>query len=134
MSADDEVHAAGAVVRDEAGRIVVVHRPRRSDWSLPKGKHEPGESDEEAAHREVLEETGIEGDIVGDLGEVRYRDHRGRAKRVRYFRMVATSAPPFEPNAEVDDIRWVTADEAVALLTYPIDRDLVRRAAASSGD
>ncbi len=93
MSRDTvEVRAAGGIVRREHGdgtEILVVHRPAYDDWSLPKGKLDPGENDAEAAVREVLEETGVRAEITADAGTVEYRDHRDRAKVVRYFTMTA---------------------------------------------
>ncbi len=124
--ADAEVHAAGGLVVRDDGRIVVVHRPRYDDWSLPKGKLEPGESFEDGALREVREETGIEGRIVGELEPAAYVDRKGRDKLVRWYRMdVDGTPPPFVPNDEVDELRWVQPGEAGALLSYPHDRALV---------
>ena len=62
----DLVRAAGAVLVRADGRIALVHRPRYDDWSLPKGKLEPGEDDLAAAHRELLEETGRRGSVTGN--------------------------------------------------------------------
>ena len=88
----DEIQAAGGlVVRD--GEVLVVHRPRYSDWSLPKGKLDPGESWEEAALREVEEEAGVRGRLVRELPAVTY-DHKGRPKRVRYWLMELAEDPP----------------------------------------
>lgn len=118
-----EVQAAGGVmVRD--GRVAVVHRPYREDWSIPKGKLDPGESFEQAAVRELEEETGFTVELADELPPVRYRDHRDRAKLVRYWLMRVTGGA-FVANDEVDELRWLTPVEAAALLTYPADRDLV---------
>lgn len=114
--------AGGVVVRD--GRIAVVHRPRYDDWSLPKGKLDPGESWEVAARREVEEETGMLCELGEELDPVRYRDAKGRPKTVRYWRMTALSGD-FSPSREVDELRWCTPGEALALLSYPHDRALV---------
>jgi 8-oxo-dGTP diphosphatase len=121
-----EVEAAGGVVLDGAGRVLLVHRPRYDDWSLPKGKLDPGESFEEAALREVEEETGIRCRLGAELEPVRYRDNKGRLKLVRYWRMEVEHDPGFVPNDEVDELRWVPTGEAVALLSYPHDAELVR--------
>jgi 8-oxo-dGTP pyrophosphatase MutT (NUDIX family) len=121
------VLAAGAVLRRDDGRIALVHRPRYDDWTLPKGKLEHGESDEQAAVREVFEETGYRGEIAGELGETRYVTLKGgipRPKRVRYYLMDAVGGA-FEPDDEVDDLRWVTPEEAGGLLSYDRDRDVV---------
>lgn len=125
-----EVLAAGGVVwrptPTNVPAVVVVHRPLRADWSFPKGHLEPAEDDRTAAVREVWEETGMRCRVVDDLGEVRYRDRKDRPKRVRYFAMVPVSGG-FEPNSEVDELRWLEPAAAAALLTYPSDRDLLVR-------
>lgn len=114
--------AGGVVVRD--GRVAVVHRDRYDDWSLPKGKLDKGESFEEAALREVLEETGLECEMGRELDPVSYVDQKGRPKVVRYWLMEVTGGE-FEPNDEVDELRWLAPAEAVEILTYPHDRELV---------
>jgi 8-oxo-dGTP pyrophosphatase MutT (NUDIX family) len=120
------VEAAGGVVLDGEGRVALVHRPRYDDWSLPKGKLDPGESFEEAALREVEEETGMRCRLGAELEPVRYQDNKGRPKLVRYWRMEVEHDPGFVPNDEVDKLRWVPPREAAALLTYPHDAELVR--------
>jgi len=125
--ADAEVLAAGGVVVRDDGRVAVIHRPRYDDWSLPKGKLDPGESFEEGAVREVLEETGVRGRIVVELEPTSYVDRKGRDKLVRWYRMELDAEPSeFAPNDEVDELRWLTPDEAGALLSYDHDRALIR--------
>ena len=122
--------AGGVVVRPDGSggwQVAVVHRPRYDDWSLPKGKCEPDETDEAAAHRELLEETGLQARLVAELEPVRYTDRLGRAKVVRYWLMEPVGGE-FVPNDEVDDLRWVAPDEAVGLLTYPRDALVVSEA------
>jgi len=127
-----QVKASGGVVYRRAGdgiEILLVHRPRYDDWSLPKGKLDPGESWEGAAIREVEEETGLRCDLGTELSPVAYRDNKDRAKVVRYWLMEATGAGgEFVPNHEVDELRWLPAGEAPARLTYPRDAGLVREA------
>jgi len=121
------VEAAGGVVLREGGEeveVCVVHRPRYGDWTLPKGKLEPDESFEEAALREVEEETGLRCELGRELESTHYIDGRGRPKIVRYWLMEVV-AGEFEPNAEVDELRWMTAGEAVDALTYERDRELL---------
>ena len=111
---------------DAEGRVALVHRPRYDDWSLPKGKLDSGETFEEAALREVEEETGMRCSLGDELDPVRYRDNKGRPKVVRYWLMQVEDDPGFVPNDEVDELRWVTPGEAAELLSYPHDAELVR--------
>jgi 8-oxo-(d)GTP phosphatase len=128
----DEVRAAGGmVVRAEAGgmlRIAVIHRPRYDDWSFPKGKADPGESDEATALREIFEETGLTCIPGQELATVRYTDQQGRPKVVRYWVMTPMEGE-FSATAEVDQILWLTFKGAEHLLTYEHDRRLMRAAA-----
>lgn len=111
--------AGGVVVRDD--KVLVVHRPKYDDWTFPKGKAEPGESDEACALREVLEETGFRCELEEELPETRYVDSKGRPKRVRWWKMRPLDGG-FEPTDEVDELRWLERSEAVILLSY--DRDV----------
>jgi 8-oxo-dGTP pyrophosphatase MutT (NUDIX family) len=124
------VRAAGGVLwrRDADGQleVLLIHRPRYNDWSLPKGKCDAGESDEDCGTREVLEETGIRVQLEEELPEVRYRDHKGRPKVVRYWRMRPVETPEqFVPNDEVDQIAWLPLPQALSRLTYDHDRELI---------
>ena len=131
MSGDGLVHAAGGIVwrkgkHDERERrILLVHRPRYDDWSLPKGKAEPGERPEDTALREVREETGLRCRLGAEVGRTRYRDARGRKKEVRYWLMQPLGGGRFEPNAEVDEVRWCSPRDAGSILSYDHDRRLV---------
>jgi 8-oxo-(d)GTP phosphatase len=121
------VRAAGGVVarrRGEGLELLLVHRPRYGDWSFPKGKNDPDETDEYAALREVLEETGILCSVGHELGTTEYTDSAGRPKVVRYFAM-GPLAGTFTPHEEVDEIAWLSLDEARARLTYDRDRPFV---------
>ena len=121
------VQAAGGLIvrRHQAAlEIAVVHRPVHQDWSFPKGKLEVGETFELAALREVEEETGMACRLVRFIGHTDYVDRKGRPKAVAYWVMAAQSGS-FTPNAEVDEMRWVTLDGASRLLSYPRDRELV---------
>jgi 8-oxo-dGTP diphosphatase len=119
----DVVRAAGGIVVRH-GRVLLVHRPTYDDWTFPKGKCEPGESDEDCAAREVEEETGLRCKLGAELPSTRYTDSRGRPKRVRWWRMEPV-AGAFTPTDEVDEIRWLTRDEAAELLSYDRDRALL---------
>lgn len=126
------VDAAGAVVwRESDGCVVLVHRPCYDDWSLPKGKCDPGETFGETAIREVAEETGITG-VLGDyLHEVTYpvpaKDGSGEVtKTVVYFTLKATDIPAFEPNEEVNVLLWLPVEDAIAKTSYSGERDVLR--------
>jgi 8-oxo-dGTP diphosphatase len=125
-----EVRAAGGVVwRRPEVDLAVIHRPRHGDWSLPKGKLDPGESWHEAALREVREETGLSCRLGEELDPVFYTDRKGRSKAVRYWLMEALEGD-FAPGDEVDELRWLPFDDAIELLTYEHDRELVGSAAS----
>lgn len=114
--------AGGVVVRSRSVgiEVLLVHRPAYGDWTFPKGKAEPGESDEECALREVEEETGLRCVLGRELPSTAYTDARGRAKVVRYWLMeVLDGSLRFDH--EVDAARFVTAAEAAGLLSYARD-------------
>jgi 8-oxo-dGTP diphosphatase len=123
-----EVRAAGGVVVRGgdgcAAEVLLVHRPAYDDWAFPKGKADPGESDEECALREVEEETGLSCELGSYLGQVRYVDPRGRPKVVRYYLMRPLGGA-FAPHAEIDDARWLPLEDARELLSYRRDRELL---------
>lgn len=128
------VPAAGAVlwrrssdvINDPASvEIAVIHRPRYDDWSLPKGKVDPGETEPVTAVREVYEETGYTARLGRRLGSVSYAIPPG-TKRVWYWAAQATGGD-FAPNAEVDKLIWLPAHAAMEQLQYPYDRKVLRR-------
>jgi 8-oxo-dGTP pyrophosphatase MutT (NUDIX family)/phosphohistidine phosphatase SixA len=123
------VKAAGAVLwrSGPAGNeIAVVHRPHYDDWSLPKGKLDPGETAPVAAVRELTEETGYNAVLGSFLTTVEYSVN-GSPKTVDYFTAKPVSGE-FAPNEEVDELRWLPVPEARSLLTYEGDRDVCSRA------
>jgi 8-oxo-dGTP diphosphatase len=124
------VRAAGGLVwrrgPDGTVEIVLVHRPAYDDWAFPKGKLYDGETEQEAAVREVEEETGLRCRPEDELGTTSYRDSRGRAKTVRYWVMTPVGGLLGAAN-EIDEARWVPRDAAASLLTYGRDRDLLAR-------
>ena len=128
VDVNEVVRAAGGLVcrpaENDAVDVVLVHRPAYDDWAFPKGKLERDESEEEAALREVEEETGFRCDLGRELGITRYHDSRGRPKTVRYWQMTPIGGE-LAPAHEVDDARWVPLAEASALLTYARDVELL---------
>jgi 8-oxo-dGTP diphosphatase len=118
--------AGGLVVRRELGQlqIALVHRPVHQDWSYPKGKLEEGETFEDAAQREVLEETGLMCRLLRFIGHTEYTDRKGRPKVVAYW-VMAAEAGTFVVNEEVDELKWMDATAAGDTLSYERDRELL---------
>jgi 8-oxo-dGTP pyrophosphatase MutT (NUDIX family) len=129
----DVIQAAGGlIVRRQSGQlqVVVVHRPAQEDWSFPKGKLEESETFEDAALREVREETGMACRLLRFIGHTEYTDRKGRPKVVAYWVMAAESGA-FAVNEEVDELRWLALPEATSLLSYERDRELLAVVAAA---
>ncbi|MDT0202546.1 NUDIX domain-containing protein [Nocardioides sp. AE5] len=124
-----EVIAAGVVVRSK-GAVLLVHRPAYDDWSFPKGKLDRGEHITTCAVREVREETGLDVRLGVPLTSQHYPVGR-RDKVVHYWagRVVGErDVSGYEPNKEIDQVRWVPLDEAAGLLTHARDRDTLAEA------
>jgi 8-oxo-dGTP diphosphatase len=127
------IRAAGGVVVREAGagvEVLVVHRPRYDDWTFPKGKAEPGESDEDCALREVEEETGLRCELDHELPETSYADAYGRPKRVRYWLMRPVGGK-LRFVHEVDDAAWLTQEQAAQRLSYSRDLNVLEGLSAT---
>jgi 8-oxo-dGTP diphosphatase len=127
------IRAAGGIVhRDGANgaEIVLVHRPRYDDWSLPKGKLEPGERWQDAAVREVTEETQCTVRLGEFAGPILYQPNR-TLKLTLFWMMERVLEHEFVPNPEVDAILWLPVAEAVAKLDHIDERELVRRCGLS---
>lgn len=128
------VHAAGAVLwrgddpstTDEASlEVAVVHRPRYDDWSLPKGKVDPGETEPVTAVREILEETGYACQLGRRLAAISYPVGED-TKKVRFW-AARTLDGEFIANDEVDQLLWLPPAQALERLQYPYDRKVLRR-------
>jgi len=125
------VVAAGGVIwrRNAAKQVEVglVHRPRYDDWSLPKGKVEPGEALISCAHREILEETGLVTQIGPFLDAIEYFVPDGLKQVTYWAARVIGEVPPFTPNEEVDMMEWLTIEEAEVRLTRESDREILQK-------
>lgn len=126
------VYAAGGVVWrivDEKLRILLIHRTKYRDVTLPKGKVDPGEMLAETAAREIHEETGIRVSLGVPVGVSRYRMPSKRTKIVHYWAAEATDAAirasAFVPNKEIAALEWVTPKKALSYLSYPVDAEIV---------
>jgi 8-oxo-dGTP diphosphatase len=121
---NEVVRAAGGVPWRRRGddlEVLLVHRPRYGDWTFPKGKNDPGESDEAAAIREVEEETGLRVVLGTELASTSYTDSRDRPKRVRYWALEARGEDARAQN-EVDEVEWLSPEDAAVRLSYDRDR------------
>lgn len=128
------VPAAGAVLyrmEDGVPHCVVVHRSRYDDWSLPKGKVDSGESLPTTAVREIAEETGFESVLESLIGTTAYPLKENTRKEVTYW-SARSLGGRFEPNSEVDEIRWLPVEEAKALVSYALDRKILTRFAEAT--
>jgi 8-oxo-dGTP pyrophosphatase MutT (NUDIX family) len=123
------VRAGGGLVwrlADGGPELLVVHRPGKDDWSFPKGKLERGETVEDAARREVEEETGFRCRLGAPLGTTSYHDAAGRPKTVWYWAMTPVEGA-ITPNAEADRMVWAPIAALPALLSYDTDRSVLER-------
>jgi 8-oxo-dGTP pyrophosphatase MutT (NUDIX family) len=138
MESRSEVSAGGVVYRrendDAIDLALAARRTRRGQlaWGLAKGAIEQGESDEQAAVREVLEETGLEAEVEADLGDIRYfyvwEGVRVR-KRVHFFLMRATGGDVANHDTEMEDVRWFSLATAIKRAAYKGEREVIERAA-----
>ncbi|MFC7547583.1 NUDIX domain-containing protein [Plantactinospora sp. GCM10030261] len=131
-AAVNPIRAAGGVVHRPVNggtEVCLVHRPRYDDWSLPKGKLDPGEHPLLAAVREVAEEADVRAVPQIRLPTVRYVS-QGRPKRVDFWSMRAGGSGGFQPHVEVDQLRWLPVAQASELVSYPHDAQVLRAFAA----
>jgi 8-oxo-dGTP diphosphatase len=133
QESNDVIQAAGGLVwRQSAGgpEVAIVHRPGYDDWSFPKGKMEAGEAWTETALREVEEETGLDVRLDDFAGSFSYLV-RQRVKVVLFWNMQVRQGSSFVANDEVDELKWLPADQALALLHYALEKDLLRTVVAA---
>lgn len=127
------IEAAGGILWRRAGgvaELAVIHRARHQDWSLPKGKRDPGESWQETALREVWEETACRAEIERFAGGTTYTVGP-RPKVVLFWHMGVVDEGRFEPNDEVDRLEWLTPEAALERLDYETERALLIRGLSS---
>ena len=125
----DEIQAAGGIVWEGDpwhSRLLLIYRHRRCDWSLPKGKLDKGETFEQAAVREIHEETGFEVELLDLAGEVHYQV-KGRPKVVKYWHTKIVNNTGFEENSEVEKIEWFELEDAIQRMDYKTEIGLLRR-------
>ncbi len=123
------IEAAGGLLwrPAPAGReLCLIHRPHYDDWTLPKGKRDPGESWQQTALREVFEETGCRAALSGFAGSVAYTV-RGIAKVVLFWHMNLKEDCTFTPNDEVNQLVWLPLEKALRKLSYATERELLEK-------
>ena len=127
--------AGGVVYRQREGKLEVLLCGRREPvlWALPKGTPNPGEHIRETALREVNEETGLEVEIVGKLGSIRYffmrvQDNTRCDKTVHHYLMEPSGGDLSLHDHEFDQVQWFPVEEAIALMNYPNEINMVKRA------
>ncbi len=123
----DVIQAAGGLIwrnSAEGKQLAIIHRPKHDDWTLPKGKLESGEIWTEAAIREVWEETGCKAEIVSFAGCVCYTPENV-PKIVLYWNMKLIGDIYFQANKEVDQLRWLKVDDALTVLNYQDEKELI---------
>jgi len=136
-----QASSGGVVYRRQEGRVEVILVSVREGryWCLPKGLIDQGETAEQAALREVREESGLTGRIVEDLGEISYwyyikGENTKCRKTVHFFLMEYVSGSTAQHDLEVDEAKWFPVDEALGKISFKGDRSILQKAAASIGD
>jgi 8-oxo-dGTP pyrophosphatase MutT (NUDIX family) len=124
---NDLIRAAGGIVTRfvAAGRVEVacIYRESRGDWTFPKGKLDPGETFEQAALREVWEETGMTCQVERFVGTTNYTHRKGKPKIVAYY-LMSVDEGEFAPTAEVDELVWMALEQVRSHLTWDRDQEL----------
>ncbi len=122
--------AAGSVIWRKVNgevQIALVHRPRYDDWSLPKGKQDPGESTIACAYRETLEETNLKVSFGPYIGDIEYFVADGLKQVFYWSARLADDSPEFHPNDEVDALEWYSINDAVEKVTRDSDREIIEK-------
>ena len=131
-----QTSAGGVVYRMQDGQVEVLLCCRKEPllWALPKGTPDGGESIRETAIREVTEETGVQVEILGKLGSVRYfftriQDNTRCDKTVHHYLMRPTGGDPAYHDHEFDEARWIPVEEALKMMNHPNEATMVQKAA-----
>ena len=122
----DLIRAAGGIVIRPLGsdfEVACIYRESRRDWSFPKGKLDDGETFEQAALREVWEETGMKCEVIRFVGTTNYTHRKGKPKIVAYY-LMSVSTGDFAPNDEVDVLVWLPLEKVREHLTWDRDQEL----------
>lgn len=124
---EELIKAAGGILwrsGPQGNEIAVIYRGRHQDWTLPKGKLDPGESWEEAALREIREETGCSAELLRFADALFYMV-KGRPKVVLYWHMRLVGEPAFEPSEEVEKLVWLPVADALQRLSYSAEKEML---------
>ncbi|MFA5338598.1 MAG: NUDIX hydrolase [Candidatus Omnitrophota bacterium] len=128
--------SAGGVVYRKAGaetEVIVLTRGEGKIFCLPKGKIERLETPQQAALREIKEETGLTGSIEKELGKINYwfysDEDKARVHKTVYFYLVRfESGNTADHDTDAEDVRWLPVEEALRIMTYPSERQMVEKA------
>jgi 8-oxo-(d)GTP phosphatase len=124
---DDLIKAAGGILwrgGPQGDELAVIYRGRHKDWTLPKGKLDPGESWEEAALREIREETGCNAELI-HFADALFYMVKDRPKVVLYWHMRLIGEPAFQPSEEVEKLAWMRLPEALEILSYSAEKEML---------
>jgi len=130
MKSVEVVSAGGVVYRIDNGKVEVALILRGKNWGLPKGLIEPRETPEQTAVREVREETGLRGELLQKLGDIKYNFVKEVffSKTVHFFLLKYLEGSIEDHDYEVDKVEWFPIDEAVKILAYPNERRMAEKA------
>ena len=131
-----QISAGGVVYKiipDGSIRVALTYRKDHKVWCLPKGKLNPGESPQEAAEREILEETGLHGILEGKIDNIKYsffwpREDTFYFKVVTFYLYKYSGGSAKRHDPEVDEVKWLDVDQALTVMKYKGEKDVVKKA------